>query len=439
MKKRILLALVSVLLLSALLLSSCMPYVVQGPEPEPSDSTSDSTNGTEGGSQPSDTEPENTYALTPSVSAKEKTLVQQIVLDYMAAEPETPVSTFSSPLLSPYPELSSDERKKQQEADLQAERFDQPKSIILSYKVSGVLPKGISVEKVVLLLSEDSSFTSVRTVKGSHTGQKATVNNLKTGITYYYRFIETLTDGSTVTSETATFKVADTPRLIKVDGLGNVRDFGGYRSTLKTNAVTKQGMIYRGTELDGIGARSGNVAQWQDYFYITEDGIDTMKNVLGIKSDMDLRGAEHIDKTIRLLGEDANYLYFPLSSYTGAFNYSTARTTYGPAMKSFADPKNYPFYVHCTYGADRTGTIFFMLEALLGVEMEDLVREYELSGVFYPSMSREQKSAFCSFLTQFNNLSGTTTAEKAETWCKNIGLTDDEIASIRTLLLETRE
>ncbi len=48
-----------------------------------------------------------------------------------------------------------------------------------------------------------------------------------------------------------------------------------------------------------------------------------------------------------------------------------------------ADRENYPIYLHCTYGNDRTGTICYLLEALLGVRDEDLLKEYRLSVTYY--------------------------------------------------------
>jgi len=38
-----------------------------------------------------------------------------------------------------------------------------------------------------------------------------------------------------------------------------------------------------------------------------------------------------------------------------------------------------PVYFHCTYGADRTGTVAYLLEALLGVPYENRAEDFELS------------------------------------------------------------
>lgn len=36
-------------------------------------------------------------------------------------------------------------------------------------------------------------------------------------------------------------------------------------------------------------------------------------------------------------------------------------------------------YIHCMVGADRTGTLAFLLEALLGVSESDLSKDFELT------------------------------------------------------------
>ena len=44
-----------------------------------------------------------------------------------------------------------------------------------------------------------------------------------------------------------------------------------------------------------------------------------------------------------------------------------------------ADRNNYPFYIHCSAGADRTGTLCALINGVLGVSEDDLIRDYELT------------------------------------------------------------
>ena len=50
-------------------------------------------------------------------------------------------------------------------------------------------------------------------------------------------------------------------------------------------------------------------------------------------------------------------------------------------MEFLADESNYPVYVHCMGGADRTGMIALYLRALLGEEDEEIHRDYELTAL----------------------------------------------------------
>jgi len=60
---------------------------------------------------------------------------------------------------------------------------------------------------------------------------------------------------------------------------------------------------------------------------------------------------------------------------------NTIRTLYiEDAMNSVIDNK--PVYFHYTYGSDRTGTIAYILEGLLGVLDENKTEEFELSTLF---------------------------------------------------------
>ena len=56
-----------------------------------------------------------------------------------------------------------------------------------------------------------------------------------------------------------------------------------------------------------------------------------------------------------------------------------------------ANEDNYPVFYHCNAGADRTGTLTFLINGLLGVSYEDLTKDFELTsfseaGARYRSM-----------------------------------------------------
>ena len=115
-------------------------------------------------------------------------------------------------------------------------------------------------------------------------------------------------------------------------------------------------------------------------------------------------------------------------------------------IAAFADPANYPMNFHCAVGRDRTGTTSFLILGLLGVDEETLIHEH------YVSFLSEQGSNDVDEPDEFNshiaNIHGlidglaryssvsTPLQEKIEAYLLRIGVTEAEIQSIRSILLE---
>ena len=55
-------------------------------------------------------------------------------------------------------------------------------------------------------------------------------------------------------------------------------------------------------------------------------------------------------------------------------------------FRVLADEENYPIMFHCNAGADRTGTVAFLINGVLGVPYEDLTRDFELTSERYRSL-----------------------------------------------------
>ena len=54
-------------------------------------------------------------------------------------------------------------------------------------------------------------------------------------------------------------------------------------------------------------------------------------------------------------------------------------------FRVLSDENNYPAFFHCNAGADRTGTVAFLINGVLGVSYEDLTRDFELTSGRYRS------------------------------------------------------
>lgn len=231
-------------------------------------------------------------------------------------------------------------------------------------------------------------------------------------------------------SPVQTFHTADTVRTLTIEGVTNTRDGGGWETV--DGKTIKQGMYYRGGYVEDA----------------TEAGRKVMLEELGIKTDLDLRGAE--GRTASPLGADINYRAFSAPYYWGTSTgigpdmtdaYKEALTN---AIRTFADEDNYPIYVHCALGRDRTGTVCFLINALCGATEEALYLDYEMSLLSSSTDTNTYAATMVNgnFTALYNNIltyapEGGTIKEGAENYLMNrLGITEAEIASIREILLE---
>lgn len=217
-------------------------------------------------------------------------------------------------------------------------------------------------------------------------------------------------------------------RWYDVEGARNVRDIGGWTGL-------RAGRVFRGTELNS----KPNHKQYE----LTERGRAVMRGEMGIVSDLDLRGeiAEYGEdaKTKSPIGEGSQLLSRPVSSYVETCTSPRSTKAFANALRVFADEKNYPVYVHCAGGADRTGTVCFLLETLCGVSLEDAEIEYELTSFSPVGMRRRNSETglpFALMVRLILTFPGEAFADKVAYWAENVaGLTKDEIARIRANLV----
>ena len=257
------------------------------------------------------------------------------------------------------------------------------------------------------------------------------IEDLFAGYTYYYR-VSTSVSGTSYVSAVNTFKTANLPRTCSIDGVNNSRDIGGCYTS--TGQRVFQGKIYRGARLDQI----------------KETGKKKMLEVYGIKTDLDLREASKVPatpplgNTVNLINISApQYLGNPTSSNElGGFDRASNWPVVKKEMEVFANASNYPIYVHCNIGRDRTGSILFLLEALLGMSENDIYRDYDLS--YFASLSSEKitdPSLFNSvnidtLVNYIKNYSTGNLQQNTEAYLKkSVGLTDAQISQIKGNLL----
>ena len=286
------------------------------------------------------------------------------------------------------------------------------------------------------------------------------VENLFMGTKYYYQVYAHRTGGSVVKSKIFNFTTAHQPRVfdyatVKDDTTqeeyldSNLRDIGGYY-TEDGNYRVKQGIAYRSAEVR----------------IFTEDSKKKLIDDLGIKTEL----AVHNEATSYLADygfseANGNYIYTAGPHYVEwsgiAFYGEQTQANLKKELLVFAEPANFPILFHCQLGRDRTGTLAFVLGALLGVSFEDLCLDYELSyltqyGGYGWTGDNCAENKFHQFVVMYQymqegsctNWSGSqltnpycnpsaTLAENTASYLKGmLGMTDAQIAAIRANMLE---
>lgn len=150
----------------------------------------------------------------------------------------------------------------------------------------------------------------------------------------------------------------------------NVRDLGGWKVP---GGHIAYGRLYRGARLSSRMSQSGK---------------DIFLKDLGISVDLDLRGIKDSEANVGPVIDGAQYMKLPVEKNLGRGTGNT-QELYQQAIRSIigwlGEGKN--VYFHCAGGADRTGSLAFLIEALLGVSESDMSKDYELT-TFGPSNTR---------------------------------------------------
>ena len=287
-----------------------------------------------------------------------------------------------------------------------------PAKIPLKWYWNGIMPRSYTVE-----LSTTPDFKQKKTFVTDI--NMVEVENLLLDTVYYWRVSATVKGKKTV-SPVWKFRTTDLPpRWIRAEGVGNLRDIGGWKVP---GGKIKQGMVYRGTRMDK--------APW----LITKKGLDVVVNDLKLRSELDLRHVPKGKPPLKPLG--VNITNFGYGSYAKIFDRKDQCEMTVKLLKKFTDPAYFPVYIHCDGGADRTGIFLFFLESVLGMSEADLLLEYELTTFFQPRhRDSKQMKPFLEAIRKYGKPEDTLAA-KAVAFLKQYGLTDDDINDIKNNLTQ---
>ena len=218
-------------------------------------------------------------------------------------------------------------------------------------------------------------------------------------------------------------------RMIHTPSVWNVRDLGGWACT---GGRVKYGKIFRGGHFGSI----------------TDADKSTLVDWLGIATDIDLRNnSETGSITTSPLGTGVEYFHQSLDFYANAVSTSAASARTVAVLKKVMScvATNKPCYFHCMSGADRTGTIAYLLLSLLGVSQSDKDKEYELTAFSDEADGKRFRNTnynvtngngWYPIIKYFrDNYTGENDNEKVVAWAVANGITAAEINAFRAAMI----
>ena len=160
-------------------------------------------------------------------------------------------------------------------------------------------------------------------------------------------------------------------------------------------------------------------------------------NRFGIRSDIDLRSdGECFGMTGSPLGETVTWFHYSSSAY-GGMQKAGGKESFAKVFKVFLDRKNYPIDFHCIAGQDRTGAVAFILNALLGVEEDQLYLDWEATGFWNRSTWFRHETLFDKLVDGFRKAyPASTINESVEKYVRSIGFTAEDIDRFRGIMLD---
>ncbi|HEY6531715.1 MAG TPA: tyrosine-protein phosphatase [Acidimicrobiales bacterium] len=169
-------------------------------------------------------------------------------------------------------------------------------------------------------------------------------------------------------------------RKLPFTGALNFRDLGGYRG--RAGQTVRWRTLYRAAALHRL----------------PDDELDQLA-VMGVRSVLDLRTSSEVDHG-RIQADHLGIVHLHLPFLPDIWNrdeldpdaepdqvlgalyvqmLSVGAPAIAEALRTLADPANVPAVFHCTAGKDRTGVLAALVLALLGVDEDTIVGDYELT------------------------------------------------------------
>lgn len=254
------------------------------------------------------------------------------------------------------------------------------------------------------------------------------VYNLIPNATYYYKVCGTDFDNNLIVIKEGHFTTIGQVHMLKIDGLKNVRDLGGW---LTPNGKIKYGLLFRGCELDDTG---GGVE-------LTHEGKKELFDRIRIKTDIDLR--TDVGNTKSPIGALVDYNCYPIQPYDTGLKDTITKGLIKSIFEKIEEKlsKSNAIYFHCQGGRDRTGTLAFLILGVLGVSESDIAKDYELTEFAYASYKADNPNTsrkfaqYVSMVSYIKTFNGVTFNDKIISYLLSIGISQATINNIKSYMV----
>ena len=286
------------------------------------------------------------------------------------------------------------------------------------------IPTKIRNNNVTLYISATADdYVNAHGYEGNAASGTLTCNyNATPGISYY-KVVDN--NGEIITC--GQLVVQGMVRMIYTEGGSNIRDLGGKITT--DGKRVRYGRIYRGSEM-----HAGTTTTF------TSNDIAEMQR-LGITAELDLRHESETHGNTASAIPGAAYQFMNME---------------GSGVEMVTDPhyqdliresihfiaeqlKAGNVYFHCIWGADRTGALAMFLECILGCQLDDIEKDYQLTSFSKAGVRPGSYHRIDNKLTAIQDLGceGNTIQEKVVWFLTNIcKVSQTDIDYIRSEMLE---
>lgn len=292
-------------------------------------------------------------------------------------------------------------------------RNDQPATIMVP------LPAQESESTLTLALND--SYTDGETFTVPAASVLYEVKNLLPRQTYYYK----VENGST-TIASGTITTTGQLRMIKADGIANMRDLGGW--TNSDGNKIRYGKLFRGSELRGGGTYTASDAD-----------LAMLKDQLNIGAEVDLRLDAHLSNGVMSGSaiDGATYYYANTDFFSeDALNLDAEKYNSAFSLILAALRQDKAAYFHCIFGADRTGCFAFLIEGLLGLPVDQLYKDYELTS--FSSAGVRDKTGIDHKLQYIKALPGNNLQEQFYNyWRGAVGISESDLNDFINIMVDS--